>query len=163
MEVIDLIQKILVLDKGNCFSSLRPSDAYMHRYFIHRWFRWWLDTWSAPSHYLNQHWNIVNWTLRNKLQWNFNWNSYTFIKKNAFENVVWKMVAILSRPQCVNSLQSHHMNTMESWTTGRYYVTPSLIGWAPYPEWSLSLLWTVEQAWTKDEQLPWWVKCKLIA
>ena len=24
----------------------------------------------APSHYLNQCWNIVNWTLGNKLQWN---------------------------------------------------------------------------------------------
>ena len=27
------------------------------------------------SHYLNQCWNIVNWTLRNKLKWDFNWNS----------------------------------------------------------------------------------------
>ena len=55
-----------------------------------------------PSHYLNQCWNIVNWTLRNKLQWNLNRNSYIFNQENAFENVVWKMVAILSRPQCVN-------------------------------------------------------------
>ena len=30
-------------------------------------------------------------------------NSYIFIDENAFENVVWKMAAILSRPQCVNS------------------------------------------------------------
>ena len=54
-----------------------------------------------PSHYLNQCWDIVNWTLRNELQWNFNQNSYIFIQENAFENVVWKTVAILSRPQCV--------------------------------------------------------------
>ena len=26
-------------------------------------------TWPVPSHYLNQCWNILNWTLRNKLQW----------------------------------------------------------------------------------------------
>ena len=26
---------------------------------------------------------------------------YTFSLKNAFENVVWEMAAILSRPQCV--------------------------------------------------------------
>ena len=26
-----------------------------------------------------------------------------FIQENAFENVVWKMAAILSRPQCVNT------------------------------------------------------------
>ena len=28
---------------------------------------------------------------------------YNFIQENAFENVVWKMAAILSRPQCVNA------------------------------------------------------------
>ena len=56
----------------------------------------------APSHYLNQCWNIVNWTLRNKLRWNFNRNSKIFIKENAFENVVCEMASILSRPQCVN-------------------------------------------------------------
>ena len=56
-----------------------------------------------PSHYLHHCWNIVNWTLKNKLYWNFYWNSYIFIQENAFENVVWKMTATLSRPQCVNS------------------------------------------------------------
>ena len=34
---------------------------------------------------------------------NLNRNSYIFIHKNAFENVVWKKVAMLSRPQCVKS------------------------------------------------------------
>ena len=43
-------------------NSLRPSDTYM----------------SAPSHYMRQCWNIVDWTLRNKLHWNFNrsWNFF---------------------------------------------------------------------------------------
>ena len=36
-----------------------------------------------PSHYLNQCWDIVNWTRRNK-HWNFIWNSYIFIQENAF-------------------------------------------------------------------------------
>ena len=40
----------------------------------------------------------------NKLQWNVNRNSCIFIQENAFENVVWKMAAILSRPQCVKCL-----------------------------------------------------------
>ena len=39
--------------------------------------------WSAPSHYLKQCWIIVNWTPRNKLQWNFNRYSYIFIQGNA--------------------------------------------------------------------------------
>ena len=36
-----------------------------------------------------------------ELQWNFNRNLYIFIQENAFENVVWKMAAILSLPQCI--------------------------------------------------------------
>ena len=33
----------------------------------------------------------------------FNQNPYIFIQENAIQNVVWKMAAILSRPQCVNT------------------------------------------------------------
>ena len=58
-----------------------------------------LDIWLAPSHYLNQCWIIVNWALKNKLQWNFNQNSYIFIQEYAFENIICEMAAILSQPQ----------------------------------------------------------------
>ena len=54
------------------------------------------------THYRNQCWNIVNWTLRNKLQWNCNRNSNISIEENAFENNVCEKAAILSQPQCVN-------------------------------------------------------------
>ena len=43
----------------------------------------WLVAWPAPSHYLNQYWNIVDWTLRSKLQWNFNRNPNIFFKEIA--------------------------------------------------------------------------------
>ena len=33
---------------------------------------------------------------------NFNQNSHIFIQETQFEEVVWNMAAILSRPQCVN-------------------------------------------------------------
>ena len=66
------------------------------------WFRWWLVAWSVPSHYLNQCWNIVNWTLRSKLQWNSNQNTNFFLHEIAFENVAWEMAAILSRGKWVN-------------------------------------------------------------
>ena len=59
---------------------------------------------------LNQCWNIVNWTLRNKLQWNFNRNSYIFIQENAFEKVVCKIAAILCRSQCVNAMTPNKRN-----------------------------------------------------
>ena len=57
--------------------------------------------WTAPSHYRSQCWNIVNSSLRNKLQWNFNRNANIFIQENALQNVVCEMTSILSRPQCV--------------------------------------------------------------
>ena len=40
---------------------------------------------------------------RNFEQWHFNKNSYIFIQDNSFENVICKMVPILSRLQCVNT------------------------------------------------------------
>ena len=44
---------------------------------------------------------LAIWTMRNKLQWNFNNNSHIFIQENAFENVICEMASIFSRPQCV--------------------------------------------------------------
>ena len=59
---------------------------------------------SAPSHYLNQCWPIAKYTLRNIfLKSFFYWQSKVFIQLTAFENVVCKMAAILSHPQCVNA------------------------------------------------------------
>ena len=102
------------------WKSLRPSDAYMRQETNQHWFRLWLVAWTAPSHYLNQCWNIVNWTLKNKFQWNLNRNSYNFIQENASENVVWKMAAILSRPQCVknsdtvDSIIANHLSALNT-------------------------------------------------
>ena len=45
----------------------------------------------------NQCWVIVNWTLRNELQWNFNQDTKLFIHSTASENIVCEMAAILSR------------------------------------------------------------------
>ena len=55
----------------------------------------------APYRCIDQCWNIINLTPRNKLQWNFNRNSYMCIQENPFKNVVCKMLIILHRHQCV--------------------------------------------------------------
>ena len=55
-----------------------------------------------PSYYLHHCWVIDNWTS-DKHQWNLNRNITIFIQDNQFENVVWKMAAILFRHQCVTS------------------------------------------------------------
>ena len=41
--------------------------------------------------------------IETNFQRNCNRNSYIFIPENAFENVVWKMAAILARPKCVKT------------------------------------------------------------
>ena len=46
---------------------------------------------------------------RNKLQWNLN-RHWCICIKNAFENVVWKITAVLSRPQSVYIVFSNGLN-----------------------------------------------------
>ena len=73
------------------------------------WFRKWLVAYSALSHYLNQCWGIVNWTLTNKLHWKFNQNTKLFIHENASENSVCEKAAILSRGDKLNiSISDNH-------------------------------------------------------
>ena len=86
------------------------------------------------SHYLNQWWPVVYWTLKNKLQSNFNLELY--IQQNVFENVVTKMSTILFKPQCVNSLcttdiiQCHRLNMVQVMAcylmASTYYLNPCL-------------------------------------
>ena len=38
--------------------------------------------WPVPSHYISQRWNIVHWTLSNKLHWKVNRNSLVFIQEH---------------------------------------------------------------------------------
>ena len=65
------------------------------------WFRYRFLACSAPSHYLNQCWLIANWTLRNKLQWNFNQNIKLFIHENVSEITICDMLAILFKGRWV--------------------------------------------------------------
>ena len=57
----------------------------------------------APSHYLNQCWNIVNWNLRNRPQWNINRISYIFIQENLNAFQAGKLNFFGTRPNCVVS------------------------------------------------------------
>ena len=87
-----------------------------------------LVAWTAPSHYLNQCWNIVNWTLRDKLQWNFNRNSNIFIQENALENIVCEMASMLSRPQWHPSVFIGHLSgKTPQWHWSRWFPDACLI------------------------------------
>ena len=57
---------------------------------------------------------LIDWTLGNKLQSYLDRNLNIFIQEIAFENVIRKMAAILSRPQCVNESCSS-LNVLNQW------------------------------------------------
>ena len=77
-----------------------------------------LVAWSAPSHYLNQCWNIISSNIRNKLTWNLNRNSNTFINKNAFKFVVCEMADILSWIQCAALRPTNRSSKPRDWVLG---------------------------------------------
>ena len=66
-------------------------------------------------------------TFRTQYQWHRKRNSYIFIQENAFQNVVRKMAAILSRPQCVKletiGELTHHSIWQWRWTHKTWYKT----------------------------------------
>ena len=79
-----------------CFNSLRPSDAYMRRQPRTSMLQIMACRLLGAKQPLPElYWNIA--TLGCKLQWNFNRNSFIFIQKNAFENVVCQNGGHLSR------------------------------------------------------------------
>ena len=94
------------------------------------WFRQYLVAYLPPSYYLKQCWVIVNWTLINKHQWNCYRNTKLFIHKNASENIICKMAAILSKGRWVNANKQHHMALCPSSPSEhRFYI----LNWGTVP------------------------------
>ena len=84
-------------------------DLYQHWYkecFVASWHQ--AIALKNTSTYWQQ-----NLPAKHKLQWNFNRNCNIFIHKNVFENVVFKIMAILFIPQCVKAIGMYFitMNT----------------------------------------------------
>ena len=85
---------------------VRVTHICVSKLTIIRWITCLSPAWSASSHYLNQ-WNIVNWTLRNKLQWNLYLNSYILFKKMQLEmsSTEWKCPYVTSKEGSGHMLQ----------------------------------------------------------
>ena len=99
---------------------------------------------------------IVNWTIRNKLQWNFNLNSNIFIQQNAFEDIVCEMVATCLHLKMLivghTNLEERHDEVM-TWKCFPHYWL--LCKRNPFPSqrssdraWMLSLLLAWTSCWT---------------
>ena len=79
--------------------------------------------------------------LPNKLQWNFNQSSYIFIQEYAFENVVRKMAAILSRPKCLNSFCLERSASQFQTQFRDWYLEHMLQNWAYFISTEHYCLW----------------------
>ena len=84
---------ILVIPSG-FWCCIQWQSGWWIRLLKYNWLLWYIGAKNTVSVLC---WNIVNWTLWNKFQWNFNRNSSIFIHANEFESVVCEMAAILSR------------------------------------------------------------------
>ena len=118
-----LIESMMEQTQGNttdeCVAATSEGYILTHICVIrldNHWFRKGFVTYTARSHYLNQWWYIVNLVLRSTFQCNIIWNLKVLIQENVFETVLYEMVAIFSRPQCVKCVcicqiagkQCHH-------------------------------------------------------
>ena len=71
-----------------------------------------LPVWRQAIIWTNAGWFIVNSTIEYKLQLNLNKDTKIFIWKNAFENVISWMGAILFWPECVERINQTRLYFM---------------------------------------------------
>ena len=75
------------------------------------------------------------WTIKNKLQWNFDQNTKLFIHENASENIVCEKGAILSRGRWVNNWPSAlwGLNKMAVMLQMTFCTHDDVIKWKHFP------------------------------
>ena len=98
-------------------NSLRPRDAYMRHWTGSSLVQIMACRLWAPSHYLNQCWNIANWTFKNKLQWNFNREIQTFSCKKLhlkMSPAKWHLFC-LSPNELISSFELQVAVTTDEW------------------------------------------------
>ena len=93
---------------GYVINSSPPSAAYIRQWIESALVQTMAYRLFGAKPLFNQCCVIVIWTLRHKLQWSFNQNTKLFIYKNASENVVCEMVAILSRGDVLKTVSKFY-------------------------------------------------------
>ena len=96
-------------------NSSPPSAAYMHQWTKSALVQ--VMACRLLSHYLNQCWLIVNWTLGKKFMWNTYRNFITFIQENASEIVVCQNGGHFARGRWVNLLQLNWRLPTQRWNS----------------------------------------------
>ena len=77
-------------------------------------------TGSPTIHHLYQCWLVISWSLANIFPWNL--TKYKFIWGKLEENIVCKMAAPLSRPQCVKLTSCPSVNEAIIKNIDKYFI-----------------------------------------
>ena len=107
---------------------------------------------------------IVNCTLTDKLHWNFNQNQNLFIHKNASENILCEMAAILSTGRWVNICIFHQCGGLVSSISHKTHMFTHLLLGIWMPLWGQDKMATIFQT-TYSNAFSWmkiyefWFKC----
>ena len=116
---------ILAICRAFCFSSNSspPSTAYI---WVNIQIGSALVKRMACRLYLNQCWVILNQTLRNKLQWNFNENSKTFHSRKCIWKYHLRNDGHFPRGRCVLKPSCHCLNRETALTTAILVINDQL-------------------------------------
>ena len=98
-------------------THLPPVSHICRNELGQHWFRQWLAPCSAPGHYLNQCWLVINWIFRNKLRWNSGQNKN---KNFSFMKMRFKMSSANWRPFCLGGDELTHDDVIK-WNFPRYW------------------------------------------
>ena len=89
----DVIVMLCQSTACNGLNPLWPKNTIWRRWWWSQFIRTMVCWQLVPRYYLNTYWP-VNWSLKNKLQWNFKLTMIIFINENSFQNVVCEAASI---------------------------------------------------------------------
>ena len=121
-----LLLLVISLTAQLFINSQRPSDTYI---CVNK-----LNTIGSGNGLAPGRRQAITWTNARILsighlatpQRNFNRNSSNSIKENAFQNIVWKMVVILTWPQCIKGLMALMCNILYIWSRYQWNIRYTL-------------------------------------
>ena len=88
--------KVLGIWKG--YHRVKKITSFMHE-TVNRGKKLWIyEIWLQT--YIP---TVVNWTIKDNIEWNFAQNTKSFIQDTSLENAICKMAVTLSKSRCVNN------------------------------------------------------------
>ena len=127
----------------------------------HHWFRSWFVAYSAPNHYLNQCWDIVNWIFTNKLQIDMlnmcNNGTMLFLCSNLWNVLILKFlfICIFDVGMPLFTFICHCCNITHAW---QHSLSKTMLIWScvTQPRWIKAFIYDLFLQYMEYEYYPTW-------